>query len=555
MSKESSLQVVAGPLAKEFDRQLHKGAKGNLAGRIMKRDASVYGNKPALKKLVANRLGWTDVASTMRKRIPEIEKFGQKVLADGIRHVVLVGMGGSSLCPEVMTMLFGKQKKLQSFDVLDSTDPVAVGKLAARIELRKALFIIASKSGGTIETRSHEAFFLDLYVREGVKKPGKHFAAITDKGSDLEKFAKRMKYRKVFTNPSDIGGRYSALSYFGLVPAYFAGVKLGAFLDEAIRMERILRERSDESNPALILGALMAAGARAGRNKLTFVASKGTAPVVPWIEQLVAESTGKKGKGVVPIEGEPLLKPAQYGQDRLFVALRLGSERGAKIAPLVKQHPVVELVIGERRQIGSHFLLWEAATAVAGQLMGINPFDEPNVTESKEATKRILVGYEKSGYFPFDHDPATERDLEKKVLAILKKQLRGARPPKYVAFLCYFAADAKSEKQLAALRGLIAGKTKGATLRGYGPRYLHSIGQLYKGGPKDGLFVMLLRDDYAGLPIAGQKFGFGDLIKAQGLGDAQALMKRKLPTLLLAVEGDPSLGLQSLVKLTRKALA
>jgi glucose-6-phosphate isomerase len=555
MSKQSSLQLVAGPLASEFDRQLRKGAKGNLAGRIMKRDASVYGSTAAIRKLVANRLGWTDIASTMRKRIPEIEKFGKKAIADGIRHVVLVGMGGSSLCPEVMTMLFGKRAKLASFDVLDSTDPVAVGRLAARINLRKALFIIASKSGGTIETRSHEAFFLDLYGREGIKKPGTHFAAITDKGSDLEKFALRMKYRKVFRNPSDIGGRYSALSYFGLVPAFFAGVKLGAFLDEAIRMEKLLGERADESNPALILGAIMAAGAKAGRNKLTFVASKGMAPVVPWIEQLVAESTGKKGKGVVPIEGEPMLKPAEYGKDRLFVALRLATERGAKFAPLVKHHPVVELVVGERSQIGAQFLLWEAATAVAGQLMGINPFDEPNVTESKEATKRILAGFQKSGYFPYDHDAATERDLEKKVLAILKKQLRSARPPKYVAFLCYFTADAKSEKQLSALRGSIAAKTKGATLRGYGPRYLHSIGQLYKGGPKDGLFVILLRDEYAELPIAGQKFGFGELIKAQGLGDAQALMKRKLPTLLLAVEGDPSLGLQSLVKLTRKALA
>ncbi|MEW6051158.1 MAG: glucose-6-phosphate isomerase [Candidatus Zixiibacteriota bacterium] len=554
MKNRSSLEVTAGPIAKEFNRLLSRGVKTQLVPRIMGRDAAVFTTNAATRKLIVNRLGWTDVASSMRGRVVEIERFGRQVFADGIRHVVLAGMGGSSLCPEVFKLMFGKHPKLASFDVLDATDPVAVGRLALKLDLHRSLFIIASKSGGTIETRSHEAFFLDLLAREGIRNIGKHFVAITDKGSNLEKFARRRKYRKVFVNPSDIGGRYSALSFFGLVPGFLAGVDLTKLLVDAVSMENILRERIDESNPALILGAALAAGARGGRDKLTFRASSKAAPLIPWIEQLIAESTGKKGKGIVPIEAEPMLDAKKYGKDRVFVALRMAGERPPVPGSVGDLLPRLDLVIGDRSQLGSQFLLWEAATAVAGYSLDINPFDEPNVTESKENTKRILAGLEKTGRFPFDRAGDMIARHEHEAVRVIRKHLRSIRPPAYVTFLCYFPSDKNTEDSLAKIRGLVSGRTKVATLRGYGPRYLHSIGQLYKGGPKEGLFVVLLREEYSDLVIPGQSFGFGQLIRAQALGDAQALIKRKFPTLVLAIDGEPADGLKSLLGLVRKAL-
>ncbi|MBI5265876.1 MAG: transaldolase, partial [candidate division Zixibacteria bacterium] len=303
---KSLFVIHPGTAGSAYRKMLATGVRAKILSNIMARRAEVFTKDDALRTLIANRLGWVDVAGQMVGRIGEIEAFGTDALKDGLNQIVLCGMGGSSLCPEVFNVMFGRRAGVKSIDILDSTDPAAIKAVAGKLSLPNTLIIVASKSGGTIETRSHEAFFAAALKGAGIADIGRHFAVITDPGSELESSARAAGYRQIFLNPADIGGRYSALSLFGLVPGWFAGVDLKKLLSSAVACESILRERNDESNPALSLGALMAAGAISGRDKLTFVASKRMAPFVPWIEQLIAESTGKLGKGVIPIEGEPV---------------------------------------------------------------------------------------------------------------------------------------------------------------------------------------------------------------------------------------------------------
>ena len=563
------MQIAAGRIQRTYERFVKRGEESALLPLLMQREASVFSGDSSLHELIANRLGWVDVALAMRKQVTSITRFGESVLKDGFAHVILMGMGGSSLCPEVFTLIHGKHPRLDSFDVLDSTDPSAVVSAARSVDLKRTLFIVASKSGGTIETRSHEAYFLARLRELRVKSPGRQFVAITDPGSGLEAFARANKYRKIFLNPPDIGGRYSALSFFGLVPGYFAGVDLKKLLDDAVAMQELIAERGDESNPALALGALMAAGWKEGVDKLTFIASTKNAPLVPWVEQLVAESTGKQKRGVVPIEAEPNGKVASYGSDRMFVFLRMGKEslkgqQNLHRELLMLRAPVVDITLDSAASLGGQFLLWEAATAAAGWLMEINPFDEPNVTESKENTKAILEKYKKSKRFPIAKGMPS-RDLTLLSLTgkasgdSLEKSLTDlfadAKPPRYVAILSYFRSDKRTEAMLARIREIIRDRTRCATLRGYGPRFLHSIGQLYKGGAPDGMFIVLTRADHGKLPIPNQPFGFGELITAQAIGDSQALIKRKLPTVVIELDGSPSAGLEQVYRIVDSILS
>ncbi|MBK7143215.1 MAG: glucose-6-phosphate isomerase [bacterium] len=564
------MKIAAGKIERQYERMVKRGVEAALMPLLMQREASVFGGDAALEKLIGNRLGWVDVALAMRKQVKAISSFGESAIKSGIDHVVLMGMGGSSLCPEVFNLMFGTHPKLTSFHVLDSTDPNAITAVARAVDLKRTLFIVASKSGGTIETRSQEAYFLARLRELQVKTPGRQFVAITDPGSGLEAFAKANKYRKIFLNPADIGGRYSALSLFGLVPGFFAGVDLGKLLDDAREMQEMIAERGDESNPALALGGFMAAGWKEGVDKMTIVASKKTAPFVPWIEQLVAESTGKKGRGVVPIEAEPVGAVDSYGSDRMYVFLKLASETAKEQVALKRKlqmlrAPVVEITLPSVNSLGGQFLLWEAATAAAGFFMGINPFDEPNVTESKENTKAILEKYSKSRRFPL-HRGAVSKALTLVTLGegkgkagsveeALSKFFAGAKPNKYVAILNYFKSDRRTESILAEMRATIRDATGCATLRGYGPRFLHSIGQLYKGGDATGMFIVLVRRDYGKAVIPNQPFGFGELITAQAIGDSQALIKRKLPTVVIEVDGSPAEGLEQLYRHIKKIVS
>ena len=571
---QGMIRIRSGRLSAACQKAVNKAAKADCARRVMARDASVFTNKSELKKLIANRLGWTDSAAAMRKKLGEIETFGKGVIRSGITQVVLMGMGGSSLCPDLFRLVHKKHPALKSFDVIDSTDPLAVAAITLKLDPFKTLFIVASKSGGTVETRSHEAHFWGLLKKAGVKNPGSHFCAITDPGSGLEKSAKKLRYRKAFLNPPDIGGRYSALSYFGLVPGFFAGVDIRALVDDAVLMQRLLVEREGETNAALALGSFMAACATAGRDKLTFVASKRTAPLVPWIEQLVAESTGKKKLGVVPIEAEPIGRANLYLKDRAFVFLRLVREKATDQNAFANNLsrwgvPMVEMTLGSLAELGRQFLLWEAATAVAGWHLGINPFDEPNVTESKNNTKAILGAFERSGEFPDQTAKSRFGKLSliacggcekyrktdsQDLVRLLKRFFAGGKPPNYCSFLNYLKADARTEKLLAGMRAVVRDRTGMATLRGYGPRYLHSVGQLYKGGPATGRFIVFVRARYGRLEIPGEVYGFGQLIAAQAIGDAQALMSRSLSTLVIGIEGGAAPGLEQFLTALRRAL-
>ncbi|MBD3403469.1 hypothetical protein GF420_11275 [candidate division GN15 bacterium] len=572
--KQGMFRIRTGEVTKPYERALKRAERNEVASRVMQRDASVLSSNTKVQALIKNRLGWTDSASAMKRTVRTIEQFGEKAIKDGIRHVVLMGMGGSSLCPEVFSLMFGNHRKLVSFDVLDSTDPEAIRRVLRKIKLTKALGIVASKSGGTVETRSQEAIFMQALTDAGVKQVGRHMVAITDPGSALEAFAKKNKYRKVFLNPTDIGGRYSALSYFGLVPGYFGGVDLRALLDRAIDMQRLLIERTGETNPADVLGTLMASAAVHGRDKLTFLASKQTAPFIPWLEQLIAESTGKKKKGVVPIDNEPALKSTQYGSDRLFVDIRLANEKPAVSEALKRRlaqsgAPLVEIVLRDLDDLGGQFVLWEAATAVAGYHLRINPFDEPNVTESKDNTKELLSVYERDRELPIPEPIATfgkltllavgterayrKQDL-KNLTALLKRFFTGMKPPEYVSLLGYFASDRNTEKEFEQLREKIAGRKRVATIRGYGPRYLHSIGQLYKGGPELGRFIVFGRNSYGRLEIPGAPYDLGTLISAQAQGDVAALIKRGLPVLVIVVEGKPAEGIAQVSRAIGSAL-
>ena len=562
--KPEFFSVTAGRVEEEYEKALKKAVRNSAMPRIMNRDQTIFTRKADLGEKIANRLGWVDVAGRMRRRIASIEAFGNDVIRAGFKHVLLMGMGGSSLAPALFGQIHGCHDRMASFDVLDSTDAKAIKAVARKTNLNRTLFIVSSKSGTTVETRSHMMHFLSTLEHSGFTRPGRQFVAITDKGSALHQFARGEEFRKIYLNPEDIGGRYSALSYFGLVPAFFAGADIGALLEDAHAMERLIRERNDESNPAVALGVLMAAAAQTGVDKLTFVPSKQLTPLVPWIEQLVAESTGKEGEGIVPIDAEPLGSLKEYSTDRVFVALRSSSEKPVmpdemRDALKKKGYPVVDIRLSSFEKLGGQFLLWESATALAGYLMGINPFDEPNVTESKENTNSILDVYRESGQFADPTPSATYKKLsllthggKKKYtlsqIADLKnlteRFFTGLKKPQYVSFLCYFREDRQIEKTITEMRESVRRKYKVATLRGYGPRFLHSIGQLYKGGPPEGRFVIFVRANYEALEVPGRFYDFGQLITAQAIGDARALLSRDLPILVFAVEGSAAKGLK-----------
>ena len=464
--------------------------------RIWARDHTVWKPQP---DEIADRLGWLTVVDTMLEEAAELRRFAEKVAAEGYRTAVLLGMGGSSLAPEVLYRTFGTAPGALELTVLDSTDPASIQAVEERLDLQRTLFIVASKSGATIETLSHLAYFWE-------KAPeGRHFIAITDPGTPLQKLARERGFRRVFLNPADIGGRYSALSYFGLVPAALIGADVEELLDRAHEMLHACHSCLPLSDsPGAWLGAVIGEGALAGRDKLTLVLPETLSALGQWIEQLIAESTGKEGKGVLPVEGEPLGPPEVYGDDRLFVAI--GEHDG--LAALERAgHPVVRLPYSDPLQLGGEFFRWQFATAVAGRVLGIQPFDQPNVQEAKDATARILAG-------SAPEEPTTDG---------LPALLEQVRPGDYIAIQAYLPRNAEIDSRLQAVRRTLRDRFHVATTVGYGPRFLHSTGQLHKGGPNSGLFVQIVGEDPLDLAIPGQPYTFGALKRAQALGDLESL--------------------------------
>ncbi|TME53505.1 MAG: bifunctional transaldolase/phosoglucose isomerase [Chloroflexi bacterium] len=514
-------EAQLGAIDSAVNKRLEQLEQAAVVRRIAEKDAALWKSNGSSEREIRERLGWLQVADRMEERVPELDALRKELVGEGFTDAVLMGMGGSSLAPEVFRQTFGAPKSALDVHVLDTTDPAAIAGLERAIDLRKTIFVVASKSGTTLETLSHYRYF---FKQAGEK--ARQFIAITDPGTPLADEASRRGFRRSFLNPPDIGGRYSALSYFGLVPAALGGVDLAGLLDRtATMMQACSPSVPVGENPGAWLGAVFAEAAKVGRDKITIVAPAALKSFGVWAEQLIAESTGKEGKGLVPVADEALGAPDAYGSDRLFVRLALPGDdepsAAARLAALSQAgHPVVTLKLSDPLALGAEFFRWEYAVAVAGTILGINVFDQPNVQEAKDLTRKVLgegnppvVG---EGIRWAGQQGAT---LEAAIQALLGQ----VRAGDYVALLAFIAPNAEHDRALDAIRLAIRDRYRVATTVGYGPRYLHSTGQLHKGGPNTGVFLQLVGDDPNDLAIPGEKFSFGVLKQAQALGDFQAL--------------------------------
>ncbi len=528
---ENTLAMSPGPLAESI--RTHVEAAERSAVGLWRRDPSVWSADPVVQQSIANRLGWLTSPVLMVESLERLETFAGNVRRDGFTHVVLLGMGGSSLAPEVLRSVLGVQTGSPALHMLDSTDPAAVR--AVDTPPADTLYILASKSGGTIEPNSLAAHFRSRLEEAGVPRWASHFVAITDEDTSLARRARAEAFRDLFINPADIGGRYSALSFFGLVPAALMGQDLKALLGWGAAMLAASAPDGDiVRNPSVGLGLAMASAARAGRDKLTVFVPPELGAFGLWIEQLVAESTGKQGIGVIPVVGESPASPAAYGSDRLFVCLRgrtdSADEAGALKAATL---PVVTIEVPELAAVGAEFVRWEVATAIAGALLSVNPFDEPNVQQAKDATRVLLDHYKADGELPIaPPDRTLSADITLTLSTAARQQLARSdaeailtllRPGDYFAVLAFLGPDAELTPQLDRLRIAVRDRTRAATMFGYGPRYLHSTGQLHKGGPNTGVFLLITASPRVDLAIPGEVFSFGTLELAQALGDFASL--------------------------------
>jgi transaldolase / glucose-6-phosphate isomerase len=540
-----------GKLQPAVDARLARLQKEDAPRRLWAKDSTLWSADPSKREEIRDRLGWLNVAEKMLEHAPEF----RELEAHGRTYsdVVVLGMGGSSLCPDVFRNTFGAIKGHPRLHVLDTTDPATILAVRAKIRIQDTLFIVASKSGETTETLSHFAYFWDQVQTNGrAGKAGRQFAAITDPGTSLEKLATEHGFRWVFPNPPDIGGRYSALSYFGLVPAALMGVNVSELLERAVEMAHSCADSVPAgSNPGVWLGAVLGQLATDGRNKLTLIASPKVATFGYWVEQLIAESTGKQGKGIVPVEGEPLGKPTVYGDDRVFVYIRMDSDPPNRAVQALERagQPVVTLTLRDKLDLGGEFLRWEVATAIAGSILGIDAFDQPNVQESKDNTKKVLAKFIASGKLP----PAASVPAAK-ARTPLKSLVEKAKPGAYFAIMAYATSTTASEAAIASIRATVRNRTHFATTAGYGPRFLHSTGQLHKGGPKTGLFLQVVQDDTRDVKIPGQPFSFSVLKQSQSLGDLQSLTSRRLPVLRVTLGREPAAGWKALAAAVKSAV-
>ena len=540
-----------GKLQPAVDARLARLQKEDAPRRLWAKDSTLWSADPSKREEIRDRLGWLNVAEKMLEHAPEFREL--EAHGRTYSEVVVLGMGGSSLCPDVFRNTFGAIKGHPRLHVLDTTDPATILAVRAKIRIQDTLFIVASKSGETTETLSHFAYFWDQVQTNGrAGKAGRQFAAITDPGTSLEKLATEHGFRWVFPNPPDIGGRYSALSYFGLVPAALMGVNVSELLERAVEMAHSCADSVPAgSNPGVWLGAVLGQLATDGRNKLTLIASPKVATFGYWVEQLIAESTGKQGKGIVPVEGEPLGKPAVYGADRVFVYIRMDSDPPNRAVQALERagQPVVTLTLRDKLDLGGEFLRWEVATAIAGSILGIDAFDQPNVQESKDNTKKVLAKFIASGKLP----PAASVPAAKARTG-LKSLVEKAKPGAYFAIMAYATRTTASEAAIASIRATVRNRTHFATTAGYGPRFLHSTGQLHKGGPKTGLFLQVVQDDTRDVKIPGQPFSFSVLKQSQSLGDLQSLTSRRLPVLRVTLGREPAAGWKALAAAVKSAV-
>ena len=540
--------------------------------RLWAKDPLLWSGDESAHEEIRNRLGWLDVVEAMIEECQPACRFGAALRETDVEQVILLGMGGSSLCAEVCQRVFG----IDNFVVLDSTVPSAVHAVASRIDPARTLMLVSSKSGTTTETRALADHFY-AQATPMLARPGERFVAITDPGTPLAQLAHERGYSRLWLNPPDIGGRYSALSYFGLVPMAVMGIDVEQILDRAYRMvQSCAPEVPAADNPGVALGLALHESYRGGRDKITFVTAERLAAFGSWLEQLLAESTGKGGEGLVPIHAEPLGAIDAYGEDRLFVHLRFSDEEGDDAERLTDDlvqagHPLIRLTLSDPYDLGEEFFRWEMAVAVAGALMGINPFDQPNVQESKDRTRALLEAYENTGQLDeqaavFSADGLAlytdlERDAELAtaiggngdLVEWLRAYLGRAAVPDYLVLQAFLAPEKGLELQARRIRGRVRDALGIATTFGWGPRFLHSTGQLHKGGSGRGLFLQLTAGDPLEIEIPGASFGFGVLARAQALGDLEALQGRGRRVLRVHLD-EARAGLERLVDAVDEAL-
>ncbi len=565
------IEFLPGQLAGEMSGAIKQAEDDNVVKRIWRKDASLWKADEANQKIIKNSLGWLVLPDEMIGVADELIEFSDLTRRRNYRHVMVCGMGGSSLCPEVLAQTFGPQSGYPELLVLDSTDPDVLAAYADRIQIEHCLFVIASKSGTTTEPTVFYKFWYDQLGRRSAN-PGENFIAITDPGSPLIEAAGELGFQRVFLNQADIGGRYSALSYFGMVPAALMGIDLKKLLDRAKEMAQACAAvMPATANPAVQLGTFIGECAKAGRDKLTLVTDEKIASLGLWVEQLIAESTGKEGKGILPVAGEPLGGPAVYGQDRVFVTASIGTSsqgmRSKLDALAAAGHPVVHRQLTDLYDLGAEFFLWEFATACAGWRLGINAFDQPNVQESKDATKELLNTFVSQGSLPEQAPLVAESELTifaeghtrealpaTSVTDALRAHLATVKQGDYIALLNYIEETPAIEARLQEIRTLLRDTTKCATTTGYGPRFLHSTGQMHKGGPDTGVFFQITAKDKHDFPVPGEPYSFSILKQAQALGDFRSLVAHGRRALRVDLGADVPSGLQRLHELIAAAL-
>ncbi len=509
----------------------------NVPQRIRDRDHTVWRPDP---REISDRLAWLDAGEFLREHLDDLAEFVGQICSEGYRDVVLLGMGGSCLGPEVLRQAYGHVDGFPRLTMLDSTVPAQIGSVAAAIDPATTLFIVSSKSGGTIETLSFYRYFRGLVERcRGDESAGMNFVAITDRGSSLERLAHETGFRRVFFNPPDIGGRYSVLSWFGVLPAALSGIDVRSLLDTASPMRDLCLNDDPADNPGLQLGALLGSAALSGRDKVTLIAPPPIEGFGLWVEQMIAESLGKEGRGIVPVAGEPLLDPGCYGNDRLFILIETPS--CGDLLPAVSRleqfgHPVARLQLSDCSDLGAEFYRWEYATAVAGSILDVHPFDQPDVQGAKDNTDGLLDIFLREGRLPEPAPYGSIGDL-----------LAQARPGDYLAITPYTRMDPEIDRLIGELRARVMRRCNIATTMGYGPRYLHSTGQLHKGGPGSGLYLQLTAGPLEHLPIPGQQYGFDTLAAAQAIGDYRALSNLGRRVITADLGSDIVPGLQRLL--------
>lgn len=574
--KLSRMTIVLPPdLAREVGTTLEEWEASGKVRRLWTRDASLWTGTDE-----GNWHGWLGIVDQQLKDLASLKEIAAEVKKEAFTHAIVLGMGGSSLCPDVLATTFGKQAGWPQLRVLDSTDPAEVRAAQAAVDVRRTLFVVSSKSGTTLEPNIFRDYFFDVATRAlGAGRAGAHFVAVTDPGSQLEKESQRQRFRRIFHGVPSIGGRYSALSHFGMVPAAVMGLDVEKFLARAAEMVGACgADSSAEVNPGVVFGAILGVAAKHGRDKVTLIASPGIRDLSAWLEQLIAESTGKNGKGLIPVDREELGRPEMYGNDRLFAYLRLetvpDTRQDAAVDALEKAgHPVVRIGVRDAYDLSQEFFRWEMATAVASSILGVNAFNQPDVEASKIETRKLTSEYEKTGKLPEEQPVVVDGDIrlftdaknatalaqgaggDNTLVGYLRSHLARIKAGDYFAVLAYIERNAAHESVLQQARMTVRDKSHVATCVEFGPRFLHSTGQAYKGGPNSGVFLQVTCDDAKDLQVPGKKFTFGVVKAAQARGDFEVLAQRGRRALRIHLGKDLETGLKKLNEAVKKALA